>query len=124
MKLFERNIRIHEKHFTMPDAAESDPLYQELLTLRDSLVELSRTSIQAKESLSQSHQKLDNSVKKLTDQKKALAECRSDIKQLKKNGIDCQEMDELMEEINPTIQSLNQRTVPATGRLVRTHYRL
>ena len=93
-----------------------DGLLKELVSLREAVNELSRASLSGRDSLAQTHQELDRSIKRLAEHKKVLSECRGDIKDLKKEEVNVSELESLLEQIDPIVQDLNQRTVPATGR--------
>lgn len=89
---------------------------QQLSGLIQKLTELKGETITIRESFSNDYRKLDSAVSTLTKYKKLLKEIKGDTAAAKKSGHDVSEIENVIKEIEPTINQLNQRLVPATGR--------
>lgn len=94
----------------------SEDISQQVKELQEKLDHLSRETVIIRQSFSRDYSKLDGAVGVLTKYKKLLKECKADTKAAKKKGYDVAEIEELIQEIEPTVNQLNQRLVPATGR--------
>lgn len=97
--------------------AEVEEIKQQLQVMKESLRDLNTKALDVRDSFSNSHRLLDNAVKRLSEQKKIYKQCSAEIRTLKQSGKDTTKYEKMIsEEIEPTIQDLNQRLVPLTGR--------